>query len=468
MIRKFLSRSKLVSKTMLSIAVIATMCSMTVGQAHGAAVGLVQSTAASMPTIGLNGLLTDQNYDVSDLKEACGQMFAGGHFVTAYSADGKTSYPRNGIFSFNEATKAISTSFNPVIAGSNNTVWSLLPTSDCKSVYIGGAFTSVDGLKNTGYLVKYNLATNTVDPTFSGRVNGIVYSLTMWNNALIVGGAFTTAGGTAETALAQLNATTGTNTGYFTRIGIAGSQPSTTAGPTRVKTVAVSPTATQDHYTGVAMQHIVMAGNWATVSGVSRGQVAMLSLGTIPTLSAWDATILHGQADHRFGNYLRGVSFMPDGKTFYLAASGSAYPLTGLNDSVSAWSMVVTGALVNPLWVNKTGGDTLWAVAATPNAIYITGHERWANNPKGTDSAGAGAVSRPGIGAIDPKTGLALSWNPQKSRQVGGYALLITAKGLWVGSDGALLGCAAPAGVNHDDCTNQTLQPHAGIGFLPY
>ncbi|MGI8676296.1 MAG: hypothetical protein ACR2JT_05110, partial [Nocardioidaceae bacterium] len=55
------------------------------------------------------------------------------------------------------------------------------------------------------------------------------------------------------------------------------------------------------------------------------------------------------------------------------------------------------------------------------------GHQRWLNN---------GAVERPGIGAIDPTTGLANSWNPTKTRAVGGKDMFVTSAGLWVGSDG--------------------------------
>ena len=49
-------------------------------------------------------------------------------------------------------------------------------------------------------------------------------------------------------------------------------------------------------------------------------------------------------------------------------------------------------------------------------------------------------MSRPGIGAINPTTGLALAWNPTKERGVGGKDLYVTTQGLWVGSDTRLIG----------------------------
>ncbi|HYJ72617.1 MAG TPA: hypothetical protein VE265_09090, partial [Actinomycetota bacterium] len=57
------------------------------------------------------------------------------------------------------------------------------------------------------------------------------------------------------------------------------------------------------------------------------------------------------------------------------------------------------------------------------------------DNAQGSNAPGPGAVSRPGIGAINPSTGLALAWNPTKERGVGGKDLYVTSQGLWVGSD---------------------------------
>jgi hypothetical protein len=90
---------------------------------------------------------------------------------------------------------------------------------------------------------------------------------------------------------------------------------------------------------------------------------------------------------------------------------------------------------MKPTWINYTGGDTLYSVAATGAAVYVQGHNRWLDNPYGRDFAGPGAKVRLGIGAIDSDTGKALAWNPSKPALQGGHDLLATADGLWVMSD---------------------------------
>jgi hypothetical protein len=87
----------------------------------------------------------------------------------------------------------------------------------------------------------------------------------------------------------------------------------------------------------------------------------------------------------------------------------------------------------------------------TGSAVYVGGHQQWLNNPKGRKNAGPGAVSRPGIGAIDPATGLALAWNPTSARGVGVEALVATSSGLLVG----------------DDTTELGKQYHARLGMFP-
>ncbi len=49
-------------------------------------------------------------------------------------------------------------------------------------------------------------------------------------------------------------------------------------------------------------------------------------------------------------------------------------------------------------------------------------------------------MSRPGIGAVSPSTGRALSWNPTRARGVGVRCFLVVPHGVLVGSDTDQLG----------------------------
>jgi len=201
----------------------------------------------------------------------------------------------------------------------------------------------------------------------------------------------------------------------------------------------------------------------------------MVNLGaTRGTLSSWYYTPLLKQCSaSTISFYLRDVDFSPGGSYFVLAGTGYL-PRTGnLGETIcdaAARFETPNLAPVRPTWINYTGGDTLHSVAVSSYAVYVGGHQRWLDNPLGRNSCGTGCVSRPGIGAINPTTGKALSWNPRRSLGVGAKQIVLTPYGLWVGSDtsfGGELGCSHPGGANLDDCAGQPLEPHAGIGFLP-
>jgi hypothetical protein len=142
-----------------------------------------------------------------------------------------------------------------------------------------------------------------------------------------------------------------------------------------------------------------------------------------------------------FDTYLRQVKFSPDGRYFVVAATGRASSPTKLCDSAARFETTGTGRH-DPTWVQRTGGDSLYAVAVTGAAVYVGGHQRYLDNPNGSDAKGPGpgAVSRVGIGAVSPTTGKALAWNPTRTRGVGVRAFLVTPGGLIVGSDTDQLG----------------------------
>jgi hypothetical protein len=356
------------------------------------------------------------------VSEAGAQMVVGGHFAQVEDSRRRVQYDRTNIFAFSATTGAISETFAPQVDGD---VWSVL--SDGTSVYIGGGFTTVNGVLRPA-LAKVDLATGQLDPTFRPTfTGGRVSDMEMHNGMLVVSGTFTR-------RLIALNATTGKPTTYIGNI-VGGRLPNSNSA--QVFKFDISPDG----------QHLVAVGNFTTVDGLSRPRVFMLDLGlTGSTLSAWQYGPLALSCTSTRTNaiaYVQDVDFAPDSSYFALAAFGFMYQFGQrgfqLCDSVSRFETAILNP-TRPTWINYTGGDSLKSVAVTGAAVYAQGHSRWLNNPFGQDFAGPGAVVRPGGGAVDPTTGLALAWNPIMPQQSGGYQILPTASGVWFATDGIRFG----------------------------
>jgi Domain of unknown function (DUF5122) beta-propeller len=382
--------------------------------------------------------LADDNTGVRPRVLALGKigntLYAGGMFHNIQDRRRQTTVQRENLFSFDIPTGDIS-SFAPVV---NGAVWAMATTSD--AVYIGGDFTSVNGVERHG-LAKLNPTTGEVDPAFVPPFGtGRVTELAMANGRLIVAGSF-------PKKLLALNPATGRGTTYITAT-IAGTVPLTNE-KTNVFKFAVDPSAT----------HLVAIGNFTTVNGEQRVRAFMLDLGTSSaTLNPWWYAPFANRCASTTParqSYLDDVDFSPDGSYFVVAATGfvpqfSSQIGTMVCDAAARFETNVA-APTAPTWINYTGGDTLHSIVATGAAVYVQGHSRWLDNPQGRDSAGPGAVSRPGGGAIDPATGHALSWNPVMNNTVGGFDFLATSDGLWLGRDGNRIGG----------------EYHRGLAFMP-
>jgi hypothetical protein len=354
-----------------------------------------------------------------------GLLYVGGSFTSVTAAAGTTpqgTFTRNRMLAFNAATGAIS-AFAPNF---NGEVWAISPSVSTTGswLYVGGKFSSVNGVSRRG-LVKINATTGAVDTSFNANLNGNVDESAIVNNRLIISGTF-------SKKIQAVNLSTGADTGYI-NVPIAGSVADN-AGAVEVYRFAVNPAGTR----------LVGVGNFTIVGGASHPRVFMLNLGTTASVSTWHYTPT-GQmcAASSIPDYMRDVDFSPDGSYFALVSTGFV-PQTGqigiaLCDATARFE-TANLAPARPTWINYTGGDTLHSVAVTDKAVYVQGHQRWLDNPLGRDSAGPGAVSRPGIGAIDPVGGKALAWNPTKDRGVGGKDLLVTSRGLWVASDTSNIG----------------------------
>jgi hypothetical protein len=361
-----------------------------------------------------------------------GAMYAGGKFRTVTNAAQTETYTRSNFVAFSAASGAIL----PVAPRFDAPVWALRATR--RWLFVGGAFTTVNGVSRRA-LVKLDRRTGEIDPTFRPDIpSGSVTALRLGDERLIIGGTF-------PKKLAALNPKTGADTGYID-LGISGSVASN-AGKQRIYRFAVNPAGTR----------LVAIGNFTSVAGQPRRQAFMARLTTTAaTLSPWHPPALDLRCSGpKTPVYLRDVDFSPNGDYFVVVGAGRT-PLSGdigksICDAAARFNAKPEDSTAAPTWINYTGGDTLHSTAATGAAVYVQGHQRWLDNPFGTDNAGPGAVSRPGIGAIDPVTGKALAWNPTKTRGVGGKEFLATGAGLWVGSDGNFF--------NHEF--------RAGIAFCP-
>ena len=355
-------------------------------------------------------------------------MYAGGLFNQVQDWARTTTYARQNFVAFDRETGVIS----PLNLSFNGRVGAIEATADGTALYIAGAFSKVNDITRRG-LVKYDLVNNRIDPTFLAGNLRTVSDIKLANGSVIAAGNF------AKQVVA-LDPTTGADLGTID-ITVAGVvNPSD---ETRVRHIAVSPDGTR----------LVATGNFATVNGQGRKRAFMLNLGPTATLSTWhaprfDVTCTAGGSRLESA---QGVDFSPDGTYFVIVATGGPTGTRGVCDAAARFETANVSATAAPTWINWTGGDTLYSVAITGPAVYVGGHQRWLDNPYGSDSAGPGAVSRPGIGAIDPVTGRALPWNPTKSRNHGTMVLYATPQGLWVGSDGTQFG----------------REDHAGIGFAP-
>jgi hypothetical protein len=348
------------------------------------------------------------------------KVVVGGNFDQVKEAGSSKVISRHNIFSFDMDTGKVDTKFVPKIDG---TVYAL-QAGTSGSVYVGGSFTNTNG-SGLGGLTRLSVTTGKAVSGFNPRVgHGAVLTMIRRGSHLYVGGEFTKVGGSTHSPVTRVDATTGKLDTHF-NFSVAVPRQ----GALKVYRLAVNPADTR----------LVMDGTFTQVAGQRRYQIAMIDTSGTPALNSWSTERYATPCSSSFDTYMRGIDFAPDGSYFVVVTTGAPHGTSQLCDSAARWE-TRSGAHQNPTWVNWTGGDTLLSVSVTGAAVYVGGHQRWQDNPQGHDSAGPGAVSRPGIAALNPVGGKALSWNPTRTRGHGVETLVATPSGLFVGSDTDQLG----------------------------
>jgi hypothetical protein len=397
----------------------AVIVSAAVACAQPAAADPAQSTVVSANPVDFTPHVLDGT--VWSMTVVGDTVVVGGAFTKVTDSSRRQTYARRNIFAFGLSDGAIR-SFAPELDGA---VYSLASAAD-GTVYAGGAFKSVNGTTQRG-LAHLTMSGQRLS-AFSAKINwGDVRALAARGSSLYAAGTFSAVNGVNRNALARLNATTGAvDTGFDARLTAPG------LSRTRVEHFDISPDGTK----------LVAIGALLKSGGYDRTQLAMFDIsGSTAALTSWYTDAYKPACMKGFDTYLRQVKFSPDGSYFVVAATGRASAPDKLCDSAARFETAGTGRH-NPTWVQRTGGDSLYAVAVTGSAVYLGGHQRYFDNPYGTDAKGPGpgAISRPGIGAVSPSTGRALTWNPTRSRGVGVRCFQVVQHGLLVGSDTDQLG----------------------------
>jgi hypothetical protein len=376
------------------------------GVGHAAGTNTVSATPA-----GWTPYVVSADSTVRQLTPAGSLMYAVGTFTKISNSAGH-AFVRNNAFSFDAATGAVS-AWAPNV---NGTVYSATVSADGTSVYLGGSFTAVNGV-SVGHLAKVSATTGAVDTAFKGRASGTVQAVLLQGTHLLVGGSFTSLSGLGRLGFGSLNPATGAIDSYV-NVNVAGS-------------INGNPTSVLRLHRNHAGTKLLGLGNFTSVSGQPRQQIFMVDLGTTSaTLDSWNSSLFSLKCDKRFGWWVRAATWTPDDLKVVVATTG--YKGSLLCDVAA--ELPAIGTNVTPIWVNRTGCDSLYSVAATPTTVYFGGHERWIDN-NGCDYKGTTGLDRPGIGAVDGTTGLATTWNPTRDRGHGADDMQLTAQGLWVASD---------------------------------
>ena len=343
-------------------------------------------------------------------------VVVGGAFTKVADSARRQTFARRNIFAFDLDDGTIRP-FAPAVDGA---VYALAAGAD-DTVYAGGAFKTVNGAAQRG-LARLTLSGQRVS-SFGAKINwGDVRVLAARGSRVYAGGTFSAVNGVNRAGLARLNAASGAvDEGFDARLSAPG------LSRTRVEHLDISPDG----------RKLVVIGALLRSGPYERTQIAMFDIaGPAAELTGWYTDAYKPQCMKGFDTYLRQVKFSPDGSYLVVVATGRASSPDRLCDSAARFEATGSGRH-NPTWVQRTGGDSLYAVAVTGAAVYLGGHQRYFDNPYGTDAKGPGpgAVSRPGIGAVSPATGRALSWNPTRDRGVGVRVFVAVPQGLLVGSD---------------------------------
>ena len=149
---------------------------------------------------------------------------------------------------------------------------------------------------------------------------------------------------------------------------------------------------------------LMVIGNFRKIAGVDRPLIARSTCPARPPRSPTGAptsTTSPARAAARSGSCATSTSTPTASRAYVVSAGHFYYPAC---DTLNAFPMDPGGSNLQPVWSDKIG-DTMEAVAADRDAVYMSGHFRYLETETHTGP-------RFQIAAVDPDTGEGINWIP--------------------------------------------------------
>jgi hypothetical protein len=266
-------------------------------------------------------------------------VYATGKFTQTWPA-GKTNTaandtPRANLLAFDIRTGNLITTFNHKLNAQGLTI---AASPDGTRVYVGGQFTTVDGVARSR-IAAFNTATGALDPTFKPTMGNTVQSISATNTTVYAGGTFTTVNAVSRGRLAAFTPSTGALLAWAP------------VADTTVQALVVTP----DH-TGV-----VVGGRFSKLNSTT-----VYGLGRVNATSGATTAFAANQKIRDYGANAAILSLSADANSVY--ATGYAYG-SG-NFEGTARLDPNTGKII---WVDDCHGDT-YGTFSTGTVLYSVSH----------------------------------------------------------------------------------------------
>lgn len=159
-------------------------------------------SADALPTWQINGVVWSQVV-------VNNTVYATGSFTKArppgVAAGGSGEVDALNIFAYDITTGNRVTTFNHSLNAQGR---SIVASPDGTRIYVGGDFTTVDGVAH-GHVARFNTATGSLDNSFTTNVDAKVRALSATASTVFIGGGYSRVNGTARLSLSAVNSLNG-------------------------------------------------------------------------------------------------------------------------------------------------------------------------------------------------------------------------------------------------------------------